>query len=73
MSRRPERRLKPRSVCPRCEGHQDRRMVIHEKPQSRHWGDADPFLELGDCRIHQFICIVCGNVGAYALAEGQER
>ncbi len=48
-------------------------MVIQEKPMSRHWGDKDPFLSLGEVRILQYTCVVCGNVGAYQLKAGETR
>ncbi|MFZ9889732.1 MAG: hypothetical protein ACO3JL_19730 [Myxococcota bacterium] len=64
MSRR---RIKPTTVCPRCEGFMQRKTTIREAAGSRHWGDIDPFLKLGGVDIYHFICISCGNVSAYQV------
>ena len=44
-----------------------RKTTISEKIGGRHWGDIDPFLQLGGVDIHHFICISCGNVAAYQV------
>ena len=62
-----KRRIRPTSVCPRCEGFMQRKTTIAEKTGHRHWGDIDPFLKLGGINIHHFICISCGNVSAYQV------
>jgi hypothetical protein len=67
MSAPTQKRLRPRSVCPKCEGFMQRKTAISEKIGGRHWGDVDPFLQLGGVDIHHFICISCGNVAAYQL------
>lgn len=61
------RRMRPTSLCPRCEGFMQRKTAIGEQPGSRHWGDVEPFLQLGGVDIHHFICIGCGNVAAYQV------
>ena len=53
-----------------------RKTAIHESVGSRHWGDVDPFLQLGGIDIHHFICISCGNISAYQVRfefEGFKR
>ncbi len=60
-------RLRPNSVCPRCDAHMERKTTIAEKAGYRHWGDVDPFLKLAGLDIHHFICISCGNVSAYQV------
>jgi hypothetical protein len=44
-----------------------RKTTISEKIGGRHWGDIDPFLQLGGVDIHHFVCISCGNVAAYQV------
>lgn len=44
-----------------------RKTAISEKIGGRHWGDIDPFLQLGGVDIHHFVCISCGNVAAYQV------
>ncbi|MCC7110932.1 MAG: hypothetical protein IT382_16685 [Deltaproteobacteria bacterium] len=61
------KRMKPRSVCPRCEGFMQRKTAISEGVGNRHWGDVDAFLQLGGVDIYHFICISCGNVSAYQV------
>lgn len=68
-----KRRMKPRSVCPKCEGLMQRKMAISERVASRHWGDADPFLALGEVDIHQFICVACGNISCYQVKGEDSR
>ena len=60
-------RKRPASICPRCEGLQDRRTAIREKVGGRFWGDVEPHLLLGDEEIYHFLCRECGNVSAYQL------
>jgi acetyl-CoA carboxylase carboxyltransferase component len=62
-----KRRMRPRTVCPRCEGFMQRKTAISEKPSHRYWGDVDPFVVLGESNIHHFICVACGNVSAYQM------
>ena len=62
-----KRRLRPRTVCPKCEGFMQRKTAISEKPSHRHWGDSDPLLSLGQTDIHHFICVACGNISAYQV------
>lgn len=69
MAKRLHRRLRPSSVCPRCEGFMQRRTAISERTGGRYWGDIDPFLALGQMDIHHFICAVCGNVSAYQVGH----
>lgn len=59
------RRMKPKTICPRCEGFMQRKTAIGEGVGSRHWGDVDPFLQIGGVDIHHYICLSCGNVSAY--------
>jgi hypothetical protein len=59
------RRMKPKTLCPRCEGFMQRKTSISEGVGNRHWGDVDPFLQIGGVDIHHYICVSCGNVSAY--------
>jgi hypothetical protein len=59
------RRMKPKTLCPRCEGFMQRKTTISEGVGNRHWGDVDPFLQIGGVDIHHYICVSCGNVSAY--------
>ena len=61
------RRMKPKSLCPRCEGFMQRKTAIADRVGGRHWGDIDAFLQLGGVDIHHFICLSCGNVSAYQM------
>jgi hypothetical protein len=67
MTKRMHRRLRPSSVCPRCEGFMQRKTAISERTGGRYWGDIDPFLALGTVDIQHYICVVCGNVSAYQI------
>ncbi|MEW5854370.1 MAG: hypothetical protein AB2A00_36685 [Myxococcota bacterium] len=67
-----KRRLRPTTICPKCEGFMQRKTTISEKPSHRYWGDIDPFLNLGEINIMHFICVACGNVSAYQL-KGERR
>ena len=60
-------RIRPTSVCPRCEDFMQRKTAIQERTGARHWGDIDPFLRLGGVDIHHFVCVACGNVSAYQI------
>jgi hypothetical protein len=66
------RRLRPSSVCPRCEGFMQRKTAIRERTGARYWGDIDPYLNLGAVDIQHFICVVCGNISAYQLKGGEK-
>ena len=60
-------RIRPTSVCPRCEDYMQRKTAIQERAGGRHWGDIDPFLRLGGVDIHHFVCAACGNISAYQI------
>ena len=59
------KRMRPKTLCPRCDGFMQRKTAIGEGVGSRHWGDVDPFLQIGGVDIHHYICVSCGNVSAY--------
>ena len=44
-----------------------RKTAISEAAGARHWGDVEPFLQLGGVDIHHYICVSCGNVSAYQV------
>jgi len=58
---------KPKTVCPRCKGFMEKKGVVREGINQRFWGDSNSNLRLGNIKIEQYVCIVCGKSEAYQL------